>query len=48
MSQIEQPIKAAQTAAQELDFEDDLRASADYRRQICPVLVRRAIEEVFQ
>ena len=48
MLQSEEPIKAAQTAAQELDFGDDLRASADYRRQICAVLVRRAIEEVFQ
>jgi CO/xanthine dehydrogenase FAD-binding subunit len=41
--------KAAQTAGQkaasELTFGSDIRGSADYRRQICEVLVRRAVEE---
>jgi CO/xanthine dehydrogenase FAD-binding subunit len=30
----------------ELDFGDDQRASAEYRRMICPVLVERALKEV--
>ena len=30
-------------AAEELSFGDDLRASAEYRRSVCPVLVDRAI-----
>ena len=32
-------------AAAELSFGDDLRAKADYRRTICPVLLERAILE---
>jgi CO/xanthine dehydrogenase FAD-binding subunit len=37
--------KAAAAAPGELDFADDARASGEYRREVCPVLVRRAIEE---
>jgi len=40
------PARAGETAAAELDFGDDVRASADYRRAICRVLVARAVEEV--
>ncbi len=36
---------AASAAASELDFGGDARASAEYRRELCPVLVRRALEE---
>lgn len=39
-------VRAAELAAEELDFGDDQRASADYRRQICPTLVSRALQEV--
>ncbi|MDX9827290.1 MAG: FAD binding domain-containing protein [Spirochaetia bacterium] len=35
--------KAGLLAAEELSFGDDLRASAEYRRSVCPVLVTRAI-----
>lgn len=38
--------KAAQMAAEELDFGSNMRASADYRRQMCKVLVKRALMEV--
>ncbi len=38
--------KAAATAADELEFGDNLRASADYRRRICRVLTRRVLQEV--
>jgi CO/xanthine dehydrogenase FAD-binding subunit len=37
---------AGEAAAAELDFGDDLRASADYRRRVCGALVTRALEEV--
>ncbi|MBK6900883.1 MAG: FAD binding domain-containing protein [bacterium] len=37
---------AGAAAAAELDFGDDLRASADYRRRVCAALVTRAVEEV--
>ena len=40
------PARAGEAAAAELDFGDDLRASADYRRQLCRVLVERAVKEV--
>ena len=33
-------------AAEELTFRDDQRASAEYRKMICPALVARAVEEV--
>lgn len=39
--------RAGLIAAQELSFGDDLRASAEYRRSICPVLVARAIRELY-
>ena len=38
--------KAAATAAAELSFGSNNKASADYRRSICQVLVKRAIGEV--
>ena len=38
--------KAAATAATELTFGSNNKASADYRRAMCQVLVKRAIEEV--
>ena len=37
--------KAGDAAASELNFGSDLRGSSDYRKEICGVLVRRAIEE---
>ncbi len=37
---------AGNLAASELSFGSDLRASAHYRRRICRVLVRRAVEDV--
>lgn len=39
-------VAAGQLAAQHLRFGDNPRASAEYRKAICPVLVRRALEEV--
>lgn len=38
--------QAAALAAAELNFGSNMRASAVYRKTVCPVLVRRAIEEV--
>ncbi len=38
--------QAGEAAASELSFGSDLRGSADYREQICSVLVKRAIMEV--
>ncbi|MDO4174695.1 MAG: FAD binding domain-containing protein [Eubacteriales bacterium] len=32
--------------AESLPYADNMRASAAYRRQVCPVLIRRALEEV--
>ncbi len=37
--------KAGEAAAEELSFGTDLRGSAEYRTEICSVLVRRCIEE---
>jgi CO/xanthine dehydrogenase FAD-binding subunit len=37
---------AAEEASRELQFGSDMRASAEYRREILPVLVRRALMEV--
>lgn len=37
---------AAQAAAAELSFGDNMRASAEYRQEMCKVLIRRAIAEV--
>jgi CO/xanthine dehydrogenase FAD-binding subunit len=42
----ENATKAGEAAASELSFGSDLRGSADYRKQICSVLVKRAIMEV--
>jgi carbon-monoxide dehydrogenase medium subunit len=39
---------AAETAAAEADPPGDIHASADYRRQLIRVLVRRALETAFQ
>lgn len=38
--------QAAVAAAEELQFGSDIRASAEYRREILPALVRRALMEV--
>lgn len=40
--------KAGEAAASELTFGGDIRGSSEYRKQICSVLVRRAIEEATQ
>jgi CO/xanthine dehydrogenase FAD-binding subunit len=40
--------RAGLIAADELTFGDDARGSADYRKAVCAVLVRRAILEVAQ
>jgi len=40
--------KAAVAAAAEAAFADDLRSSAEYRREVCPVLVRRAVSEALK
>lgn len=36
----------ADAITQQLKFSSNMRASAEYRRKICPVLIRRALEEV--
>jgi CO/xanthine dehydrogenase FAD-binding subunit len=38
--------QAAVAAAEELQFGSDIRASAEYRREILPALMRRALMEV--
>jgi len=38
--------EAALAAAQEMSFGNDLRGTAEYRADVCPALVRRAIAEV--
>lgn len=38
--------EAGHAAAEELSFADDIRASRAYRRELCGVLVERALEEV--
>jgi len=40
--------EAARLAAAELSFGRDIRADEDYRRTICPVLVRRALEQALE
>ncbi len=40
--------RAGELAAEEINFGDDQRASAEYRRMICPVLVERALKEVLK
>jgi len=42
----EKIVAAARAAARELQFGSDIRASAEYRRDILPVLIRRALTEV--
>ena len=37
--------RAAETAAKEIEFGDDIRGTAEYRRDVCSVLVRRALTE---
>lgn len=41
----EKPADTAQRLTELLDFGDDGKASAVYRRMICPVVIRRAMEE---
>ena len=41
----DKPADTAQKLAELLDFGDDGKASAVYRRTICPVVIRRAMEE---
>ncbi len=38
--------RAAEQASTELDFSGDRKASAEYRRELCRVLVKRALAEV--
>lgn len=40
--------KTAGQFTDDFRFGDDIRASAEYRRLICPVLIRRAMEEALQ
>lgn len=40
--------EAAELATTELEFTNDRRASAEYRRQLCRALVKRAVMEVQQ
>lgn len=40
--------KAAEIASSTLNFGDDLRASSDYRRELCKTLVERALLEVIK
>lgn len=40
--------KAGETAAESLQFRSDVRASAEYRKELCKVLVKRAVLEVIQ
>lgn len=42
----ESALEAGQKAAENLTFGDDVRASAEYREMLTPVLVKRAIMEV--
>ena len=44
-SEADAAVEAGNRAAAELDFGDNLRATADYRCRVCPSLVRRVIEE---
>jgi CO/xanthine dehydrogenase FAD-binding subunit len=39
-------VRAGELATMELNFGDDHRASAEYRRIVCPILVERALKEV--
>ena len=41
-------VEIAELAAEELTFGTNMRASAEYRQALCPVLVKRAIMEVQQ
>lgn len=45
---IENIERAANTAAEELSFEGNMRGTAEYRKAICKVLVKRAVTEVIQ
>lgn len=40
--------KAANIAAEELDFGPNMRSSAEYRKAMCSILVKRAIREVLE
>ena len=39
-------VEAGKIAASHLRFGDNPRGSAEYRRAVCPVLIRRALQEV--
>lgn len=41
-------IEASRIVTEELDFGSNMRASAEYRKEICKVLVSRALEEVLK
>lgn len=45
---IENIENAANMAADELSFESNMRGSAEYRKAVCKVLVKRAVTEVLQ
>lgn len=45
-SDIDTVIKNAQQLIEEVPFTSNMRASADYRRHICKILLKRAIREV--
>ena len=38
--------KAGEAAAEELSFGDDQRSTGDYRKSVCSVIIKRAVEEV--
>jgi CO/xanthine dehydrogenase FAD-binding subunit len=40
------PEQTGEIAAGELDFGSDRKASAAYRRELCKILVKRAVMEV--
>ena len=43
---VRNPEQAGEIAAGELDFGSDRKAAANYRRELCKVLVKRAVTEV--
>ncbi len=44
----ERAEEAGRLAAENLQFGDNPRGSAEYRKAVCPVLIKRALMEVFQ
>ncbi len=43
---VEQIERAAQMAVGEMTFGSNIRGSKEYRQRICPVLIKRAVQEV--